>query len=365
MKKIICTVTNDLNYDQRMQRICTSLQQNGYNVTLVGVQRKKTLPLFPQQFNQKRISIFFETGFLFYAEYNLKLFFYLLFTRTNAICAIDLDTIIPCYFISVLKQKIRVYDAHEIFTEMKEVLENKKTLWFWTTVEKLCVPRFNNGYTVNKFMQDEFYKRYKKRYEIVRNIPVKESQKVNQSESQSTNSFIIYQGAVNEGRAFEQLIPAMKLVNVELKIYGKGNFYEQTKQLIAENKVENKVKLMGAFLPNELNKITPTALFGITIFDAEGMNQYYSLANRFFDYTMAGIPQICVNYPEYKTINDEYNIALLIDNIKPQTIAVAINELLVNKELYDKLKGNCLVAREQLNWQNEEKKLIKFWNQIL
>jgi glycosyltransferase involved in cell wall biosynthesis len=245
---------------------------------------------------------------------------------------------------------------------MKEVLENKRVLWFWTTIEKIFIPKFKLGYTVNKFMQDEFYRRYKRNYEIVRNIPLKTLQN---SRLQDSDNFVIYQGAVNEGRAFEQLIPAMQQVNCELRIYGKGNFFEQTKSLIYQYNVEDKVKLMGAFLPNELNNITPIALLGITIFDAEGMNQYYSLANRFFDYTMAGIPQICVNYPEYKTINDEYNIALLIDDVQPQTIATAINEMLDNKELYETLKRNCILAREKLNWQNEEIKLINYWNKIL
>lgn len=345
-----------------MQRICTSLQQNGYNVTLVGVLRKSSIKLSSQVFAQKRLKVFFEKGFLFYAEYNLKLFFYLLFAKANAICAIDLDTIIPCYFVSVCKRKKLVYDAHEIFTEMKEVLENKPVLWFWTKVERIFVPKFKLGYTVNKFMQDEFYRRYKRNYEIVRNIPLNT---IRNSPLGVRGTFIIYQGAVNEGRAFEQLIPAMQQVNCELRIYGKGNFFEQTKLLIQQHNVGDKVKLMGAFLPDELNNITPTALFGITIFDAEGMNQYYSLANRFFDYAMAGIPQVCVNYPEYKAINDEYNIALLIDNVQPQTIAAAINEMLANKELYEKLKSNCIAAREKLNWQNEEKKLINYWNKIL
>ncbi|CAF3882786.1 unnamed protein product [Rotaria sp. Silwood1] len=298
-------------------------------------------------------------------EYNLKLFFYLLFAKTNAICAIDLDTIISCYFASVLKRKKRVYDAHEIFTEMKEVLENKPVHWFWTTVEKIFVPKYKLGYTVNTFIREEFCRRYKRNYEIVRNIPLKLNRPTNQQINPPTIPFIIYQGAVNEGRAFEQLIPAMQQVNCELRIYGKGNFFEQTKSLIRQHNVEDKVKLMGAFLPSELNNITPTALFGITIFDAEGMNQYYSLANRFFDYAMAGIPQICVDYPEYKVINNEYNIALLIDGVQSKTIATGINEMLINKELYNKLKTNCIAAREKLNWQNEENKLINYWNKIL
>lgn len=344
-----------------MQRICNSLQLNGYDVELVGVLRNQSTQTSVQRFKQKRIPVFFEKGFLFYAEYNFRLFFYLLFSDFNAVCAIDLDTIIPCYFSSVLKRKKRVYDAHEIFTEMKEVLEDKFVLSFWKAVEKLFVPKFKNGYTVNNFLKKEFEKRYGSNYSIIRNMPL-----LNEvSNVKPKQNFIIYQGAVNEGRAFEQLIPAMQFVDIELRIYGTGNFLAQTKALIEQYNVYDKVKLMGPALPADLKEITPTALLGITIFQQEGMNQYYSLANRFFDYIMAEIPQVCVNYPEYQIINNEFNIALLIDDVTPNKIAEAINTMLDNKELYNTLQQNCINAKKVLNWQSEERKLIEFWNKII
>ncbi len=364
MQKIIFTVTNDLNYDQRMQRICSSLQSYGFDVLLVGVNRKKSIPLSNQIFQQKRIRIIFEKTFLFYAEYNIKLFFYLLFKRAEAICAIDLDTILPCYFVSVLKQTKRVYDAHEIFTEMNEVINNKKVKWFWDKIEAFCVPKFEYGYTVNIFIKEEFMRRYMVNYGVIRNFPLL-SKSTNQPINQSTNqSIIIYQGAVNYGRGFEQLIPAMKKVDAELHIYGIGNFYHEVENLIRTNGVEDKVKLLGTVLPNELKNITPHAKLGITIFEREGLNQYYSLANRFFDYIMAGIPQVCVAYPEYVSINKEFEVALLVDDIKPQTLSNALNTLLTDSVLYNRLKENTLQAREVLNWQTEEKKLIQFWENI-
>ena len=345
-----------------MQRICSSLQSQGFCVELVGVNKRKSIQLTAQSFEQKRIPIIFEKGFLFYAEYNIKLFFYLLFCQTDAICAIDLDTIIPCYFASIIRRKVRVYDAHELFTELNEVVNNKPVFWFWTKVERFVVPRFRNGYTVNNFIKEEFKRRYKVEYAVVRNLP--RLQNVNLQNSQFQIPNLIYQGAVNFGRGFEKLIPAMKNVNAELHIYGTGNFYHQVEELIRANQLANKIKLLGATLPNELKNITPSATLGITIFEAKGLNQYYSLANRFFDYIMAGIPQVCVGYPEYKIINDEFNVALLVDNIEKETLSNAINKLLSDELLYNKLKQNCIVAREQLNWQKEEIKLIQFWRNI-
>ncbi len=366
MQRIICTVTNSLSYDQRMQRICTSLAANGFEVLLVGRKQPNMPALETFNFSQKRISCFCNKGFAFYAEFSLRLFFFLLFTKADVYCAIDLDTILPNYFASAIKGKKRVYDAHELFTEQKEIVTRKRVHQFWLAIEKFAVPKYIHGYTVNFFIKEEFKRRYGMNYEVIRNLPRTDWQLPVGSWQQpnSQTPTIIYQGAVNEGRSFETLIPAMKSVNAQLLICGEGNFFEQVKQLIKENGMENKVTLRGYVSPKALKTITPTASFGLTLFENTGLNQYYSLSNRFFDYIMAGIPQVCVGYPEYKVINDEFDIALLINNTQVETIATALNQLLADSVLYERLKLNTQKARQYLNWGNEEKKLIEFWKKL-
>lgn len=360
--RIIFTVTNDLTYDQRMQRICQSISSEGFEVLLVGRKLRSSLPFRPKSFSTKRLNCLFNHGFLFYAEYNLRLFFFLLFQKADAIGAIDLDTILPVYFASSLRKKKRIYDAHELFTEQKEIVSRKSIHKIWLAIERFAVPKFKYGYTVNLFIKQELNRRYGVDYSIVRNLPLLSTAAEEKLKPES--DFIIYQGAVNEGRSFETLIPAMKAVAIPLHIYGKGNFYQQVKNLIAENKLEEKVKLFGYVEPVKLKTITPTATIAVTLFEKTGLNQYYSLSNRFFDYIMAGVPQICVNYPEYKVINDTYQIALMIDDTDESTIQSAINNLLEDEILYNKLKKNCLQARQKLNWQEEEKTLIGFYKNL-
>ena len=80
---------------------------------------------------------------------------------------------------------------------------------------------------------------------------------------------------------------------------------------------------------------------------------------------MAGVPQVCVNYPEYKLINDQYNVALMIGDTMSETIAFAINKLLDDAALHEQLRNNCVKAREQLNWGSEEKRLLAFYQDNL
>jgi glycosyltransferase involved in cell wall biosynthesis len=156
----------------------------------------------------------------------------------------------------------------------------------------------------------------------------------------------------------------MQQVKGKLLICGEGNFFEQTRALIRVHGVEGKVELRGYVPPGELKNITPTARAALMIFEATGMNQYHSLSNRFFDYIMAAVPQVCVNYPEYQAINDQYDVALMIDDTEPATIGAAINRLLSDDGLHERLRRNCLIARKELNWCVEEKKLVEFYQNI-
>jgi len=361
MKRLFFAVTNDLTYDQRMIRICSSLAIAGYKVTLVGRRLPGSRPLIKRIFHQERIFCFFKKGKPFYLEYNFRLFFYLLFKKMNLICAIDLDTILPCYYISKIKKVKRVYDAHELFCEMKEVVTRPPIYRVWKRIERFTVPKFKKGYTVNKPISDEFKKMYGVDYDVIRNLPLLKDQKV----PEKKEKYILYQGAVNEGRSFETLIPAMKMVNAQLIIAGDGNFMSHAKELVNKKFLEDKIIFKGMLLPEELYDLTLNAWIGINLVENKGLSNYLSLSNRFFDYIHAGIPQICVNYPAYREINKMGPLAVLVDELSPENIANNINHLLEDEILYHELQQNCLTARNELNWQKEEKKIVSFYDNIL
>jgi glycosyltransferase involved in cell wall biosynthesis len=372
--EIVLTVTNDLSYDQRMQRIAGSLAAAGYKVMLVGRELPNSVPLRQKNFGQIRLKCRHSAGKLFYAEYNWRLYRFLVKytagkTGTNmALCAIDLDTILPVLAVSKQRRLLRVYDAHELFTELIEVKRRKLIGAVWNWVEKKAVPQFTNGYTVNDFIAGEFNRRYGVRYQVIRNMPFKKTPAFETDISilkLPDQRFFLYQGAVNEGRSFETLIPAMKQVDAWLVIAGDGNFMEQARNLVKKERLESKIMFTGMLQPDLLQSLTPWAYAGITIFEALGMNQYYSLANRYFDYIQAGIPQICVNYPEYAALNARHQTALLIPDVQESTISNAMNKMLENDVLHSRLQRQCATAAEEFCWQNESKKLTEFWKKVL
>lgn len=344
-----------------MNRICASLANAGYVVQLVGRKLTSSKPLSQKIFSQKRLFCFFTKGKLFYVEYNLRLFFFLLFQNFDILCGIDLDTIFPAFLIAKIKKKSFVYDAHEYFTEMEEVVTRPGIKKAWEKLEGLIVPKIRYAYTVSESYAEMFEKKYKVKFIVIRNATVLQNFK----KTEDKEKYILYQGSVNMGRGLENLVEAMCHIDCKLYICGKGDILESLKMLAAKLNLEEKIKFLGFVEPEFLKEYTSGAIAGITLFSNKGLSNHFSLANRFFDYMHSGVPQIAMSYPEYKNFCSKYEVALLIDDITTSTIVNSVNRLLSDSNYYQKLQQNCMEGRAKFNWQNEEKKLLEFYQKII
>lgn len=358
-KKIICTVTNDLTYDQRMIRICTSLTKAGYDVMLVGRIRENSQPLRPQPFRQKRLRCFFDKGKLFYLEYNLRLFFFLLFNAFDAVNAVDLDTILPGFFTARLKGKMCVYDAHEYFTEVPEVVHRPRVQRIWKTVERMTVPRLRFCYTVGESLARLFTEEYKTPFAVVRNVPFRRERPAKSTDiSVASPKILLYQGALNEGRGLEALIAAMEYIEgAELHLAGEGDLSNTLRDLVKEKRLSDKVTFLGFVLPQDLPAVTQKAYLGLNLLENRGLSYYYSLANKAFDYMQAGKPSVHPAFPEYCSIEQKYGCFHLLEDLKTETVVQALRRLLTDADYYQKLTEDCRRAAEIFTWEPEEQVL--------
>ena len=198
-ERIVLAVTNDLTFDQRMQKICRTLVAHHYEVELVGRALATSVPIAQEHYKQTRLSCWFTKGKLFYVEYNIRLFLYLLFTPAEAICAVDLDTIVPVVLAAKLKGSKIVYDAHEYFTEVPEVVRRPtiKKIWLW--VERKFVPHAHLAYTVSPAIAGLFTEKFGKDFHVIMNVPEIKNQEQgakNREENTKTRdtNTILYQG---------------------------------------------------------------------------------------------------------------------------------------------------------------------------
>lgn len=357
--KIIFTVTTDLIYDQRMERICTVLAQEGYNVCIIGREKPDSAGMKNRPYRQVRFSCFFNKGKLFYIEFNIRLFFYLLFSSADIICSVDLDTALPGFVIARLRGKKFVYDAHEYFTEVIEVVRRPLIRKMWSMVEQFILTRTQYAYTVSENLKNLYEKKYPVSFEVIRNVPVLE----NYEEPVKEDKHLVYIGAVNEGRGLEEMIEVMPLVNSKLYVYGQGDLYSDLIKEVNEKGLQDKIKFFGYVEPVDLKELTRKAYIGVLLLRDDSASYYYSLANKFFDYIHAGIPQVTIDFPEYRAINDQVEVAVLT-SLQISSIAGAINRLLNDDVYYQQLKENCFKARETFNWQNESKKLLTFYRSV-
>jgi glycosyltransferase involved in cell wall biosynthesis len=361
---IILTVTNDLTYDQRMQRICATLAMAGYRVTLVGRQLPASSPLIDTSYAQVRLQCIFDKGKLFYIEYNLRLLWYLLRHRADIYCAIDLDTIAPSYIAARRAKAKIVYDAHEYFPEVPEVAHRPlvKRIWLW--IERYYVPRVDAMYTVSQGVADIFASAYHRDVPVIRNVPIR-AHAIANLDLPTSPRVILYQGALNVGRGLEQMIAAMSQIDdAALWLAGEGDLSAALRAQIHHLNLADKVKMLGYVAPDKLKAITASAYIGINLLDAKGLNYYHSLANKCFDYIQAAVPQVGMQYPEYIRLNEAYEIALLIPDLSPSHIIAAVQLLLKDADTYQRLRKNCLVCSTELTWENEQQRLLDIYAQL-
>jgi glycosyltransferase involved in cell wall biosynthesis len=336
-----------------MQRICSSLQDE-FDVIIVGRIWPNSTELSSKPYQQHRLKCHFNKGKLFYLEFQIRLFFYLIFKKFDIIGSIDSDTILPCTFVKILRSKKLVFDAHEYFTEVPELSNRPFTKGIWGIIENACIPLADAAYTVGPGLANIFTASYGIPFECIRNLPNKTVEF--ESKQENTPLRILYQGALNEGRCLSHLINAVKDFPVKLILAGEGDLSNTLRELVKQNRQENQVEFLGFVKPNELKNLTKTCDIGFNVLEPMGLSYQYSLANKFFDYIHAGIPQICSNFIEYQHLNDTYSVAIL-SAFDIESIKKSLHLLIESSQLRGELINNCKLATKDLNWALEKEKL--------
>jgi glycosyltransferase involved in cell wall biosynthesis len=363
---IIFTVTNDLTYDRRMDRICSTLASNGYAVTLVGRRLKNSLPLASSPWKGVRLKCWFNKGFLFYKEYNLRLFFWLLPKTFIAICACDLDTALPVSLVSWLRRKKSVLDAHEYFTEVPEVVSRPRVKAVWEWIAKVTIPKFKLRYTVGEELARLMSEQYHVPFQVIRNIAPHPYAPTASTDLFQRDKIILYQGALNIGRGLEILLESMKqLPDWSLWLAGEGDISKQLQTYSIQNNLEDRVHFLGWVKPDELPGLMAKARLGINLREKGSLNDYYSLPNKFFDCIHAGLPCINMKYPEYEKISERYACSILLEHLNVETLVQVIHQLDAQPEKLMAMAKECQKAALELTWEKEAKKLVQLYRDLI
>ncbi len=374
-------VTNDLVTDQRVDRSCRALTEAGYDVTLVGRRLAGSAPLKQREYRTSRMRLIFRRSAWFYGEYNARLLLKLLLMRADAFYANDSDTLLACSLAARLRGKKLIFDAHELFPDVPELVEKPRVRKVWKQVERRCLPQVDAAFTVCQSVAEEYRRRYGVEMSVVRNLPdwdpqcdadktLEKSTKVPDTEGQGWN--LLYQGAVNVGRGVRELVDAMEMLpEGRLVVAGNGDLLEELKRYTSTLPWRERIEFLGRVEPQRLHGLTVEADLGACLLEDMGLNYRYALPNRIADFAHAGVPILATGFVEIRRVVEKYHTGALIGACPRekdgkqyrsyvQQLAKTISDTIAHwRALPEEEKHRRFaLARKELCWKNEKKVLL-------
>lgn len=353
--KILISAFSNLYTDQRIEKVCGTLHENGYSIELIGNNWGGEEPMNrPYPFS--RISLKSKSLKTAYLEFNWKLYRILKqkADKDTILLANDLDALLPNYLVSKKLNIPLVFDSHEIFSELPAI-QNRLSQKFWRFLESKLVPKIRYMMTASESYAEWFANHYPVKPVVVQNFP----KKIELPFEFPSNhpKIILYQGAINPFRGIDKMIKSMHLISdAEFHIAGDGPKKKEYEELVLNEKLSSKVKFLGRLHPEQLRNITQKADAGLSIEENGGISYYNSLPNKVSDYIQAGLPVVLINFPEMRKIMERFNVGEIIENHQPETLAKAVETVLKNGRKFYSEELNR--ASETLCWEQEEPKLL-------
>jgi len=369
LQRVVVSVTNDLVSDQRVYKVCTTLSTMDFDILLIGRKLPHSLDI-DRKYKTIRMKLLFNKGFLFYAEYSIRLFFKLFFLKKDILLSNDLDTLLPNFLISKIFKKKLIYDSHELFTEIPELLDRPKVQEVWQSIEKYIFPKLKNVYTVSKSIASVYKAKYNINVKVVRNIaPALHNKAIDfefAKREKGNKKMLILQGSgINMDRGAEEAVKMMQyLDNTLLLIIGSGDVFSKLKEIVNELGLNEKVRIKNRMKYEELMEFTKIADLGLSLDRGTNLNYEYSLPNKVFDYIQAEIPILVSNRKEIASLVLENNIGLVVHDLEPKKLAQEVRNILNDDVQIIKWKGNLAKVKRKYNWEKESQKLKTIFSNL-
>ena len=429
MKKVTMFVWNHFTNDARVNRECTTLADNGYDVNLIAindpknpaisayeeisntfkVHRVKRYPWLLQAYQDHGkkfllvvagvqvviIPSLFYISFTLMAAYLLSLVVAAgmikfkkirkwfingaIITRmivkgyiqnADIYHANDLNTLPQAIVCSKLRLKPKplIYDSHEVQSDRTGY--NPKTIksiesFMLKFVDQMIV----ENHTRAKYNEDIYGFYPKTLYNYSEKYNIEEKPQINLHKKIGINEdekILLYQGGLQQGRGLELLIEAMdEIKEGHLLFIGGGKLTQPLKEQAEASKQADRIHFLDKVPFQELPSYTREAYLGFQVLQNICFNHYSASSNKLFEYMMAHVPVISCDFPEIKKVVEETNTGLVVDSHNASEIANAVNQLVKDTSLRNQLSENTKQAKEIYNWNNEKSKLLEVYNQFV
>ncbi|WP_350304116.1 glycosyltransferase family 4 protein [Photorhabdus viridis] len=268
------------------------------------------------------------------------------------------------------KGKTVIFDAHEDVP--KQILSkpylNKlaKTIISKTfsLYEKYAIPKFNGIITATPAIRDKYLKLNKNTIDI-NNYPILGELSNNNNNWDKKEKQICYVGGISAIRCIEEMVESISYLKTDTKMKLAGDFSEKDlEKKIKSMENWHKIDELGFLNRIETKELLSKSIAGIVLFHPLP-NHIDAQPNKMFEYMSAGIPVIASNFKLWKDIIVANNCGICIDPLNPKELADAIDYLSNNYDIAERMGNNGFLAvNEKYNWDIEQNKLIKFYQQF-
>ena len=368
--RVSVAVITDLETDQRVRKVCTWMHEQRYSVVVTGLQRPFSSHVPQRPYTQNRLITKQQKGVLFYIEWQWKLFQALRKVPADVIYANDLDTLFPAWLVAKSQRAALVYDSHEWFTEVPELLNQPIKKWIWKKLEAFLVPKTTGRITVNASIAKKLEEAYGFPFVVLRNVPQLISVSANPAllplKAQGKFCLILQGNGINVDRGAEEAIQALHFLpeQVHLLIVGAGDVFPKLPHIIQNEGMQNRVSLLARMPYEQMMQLAAACRLGLSLDKNRSGNYLYSLPNKVFDYWMAGIPVLASNLLELRSLIQETGAGILCNEVNPKQIAQAVLPVLESNSRYAEL---CLKAKKAAAlhcWENEQQALQQVFSML-
>lgn len=175
---------------------------------------------------------------------------------------------------------------------------------------------------------------------------------------------LLYQGGLQQGRGLELLIEMMPQVKEGTLVFlGAGKLEKTLKEMAAQSSESERIKFVEKVHFKALPSYTKQAYLGFQVLQNICFNHYSASSNKLFEYIMAHVPVVSCNFPEVKAVVDQ-GVGISVDSHDINQIAEAVNTLVADETLRNQYSEKCKVIKHIYNWENEKQKLLDVYNAL-
>ncbi len=362
MKKEICIVfLGNISHDSRSFKLFKSLKEAGYKTTIICAQEPGEKHLNDRDVLYIRLRKW-DRAFFKILQFYLKSLPQTLKVNPNIVVASDFFSLPLAWLISIKTKAKLIYDSREFYSSLASLSKRNIIQKLLSKFERYFASYIKVIITVNQSIAKFLLENFKdKKIIVLRNLPLIENSDIYQVNVSLEANLLVYLGNFHPGRGLKiyfRLIERLKSENknVKLLLIGKGELKEQIENEIEKLGFKDDIFITGPYSPEqEIVFPNATKVIGLCIIEPVALSYIYSLPNKVFEYIRHKIPFVASDFPEIRSIVDEYKVGISVNPQDFDEIYKNIVLLLEDDTLYNRLKNNCETALKELNWKNEIK----------